>query len=563
MDNKQLFKQSAGKILSRNQLEGVMRLHNALFEGVNAEQVADTVADAVKDAVEDSLDSIADQQVADDVSEVSSITFSPEDQIRLESLLGSMNDDERVAFFESLDEQQVQILTEGLGSVAKTFFNFFTKEGRKANRFNKYSKLAKKDAAMTSQLDKFRNQNNISSKTANKLDKLMAKRDKTRQKMNDIKYKASKDPAEYQRLEQEGLKNGSRNLSQETMDAEKARLVTERDNAINTVEQKYRPQLDALEKQKALRLQELNDSENALKDLLDKERKAPGTVPHLQMETAKQRLATARRNVTTNNNRYNTAQANYNAEREAINQRFNPHIDDMENRINMSRQDAGNFTYGTNSARFNNANVGGAAAGANAANRGMNGQFNNPFANPYTNPYMNPYLNPYLNPDMWKKFTRRFSTMGKISTALIGSWKAFKTALGLGAIGALGYGGYKVYDFFANPQEIDLNIGDGDGRIPKNVKTVIGLLAGGIGGRVVAKFLGFDSTTGKNVGSLLGAVLVAYFMFLNNGDEENAKEMLAEYNNASSTEQEAIEEALNFNGLGAALKQIYLENSSL
>lgn len=212
----------------------------------------------------------------------------------------------------------------------------------------------------------------------------------------------------------------------------------------------------------------------------------------------------------------------------------------------MSRQDAGRFTYGTN-----NANVGGATAGANAANRGMNGQFNNPFANPY------------LYPDMWKQFTRRFSTMGKISTAMIGSWHAFKTALGLGAIGALGYGGYKVYDFFTKPQELDMNIGDADGRIPKNAQIVIGLLAGGIGGRVVAKFLGFNSTTGKNVASLLGAVLVAYFMFLNNGDEENAKEMLAEYNNASSTDKKAIEEALDFEGLGEQLKQAYLENSSL
>lgn len=559
MNNKQLFEQSAGKILSRNQLEGVMRLHNALFEGENPEQVAETVADAVKDAVDDSLDAIADQQVADDVSEVSSITVSPEDKIRLESLFGSMSDDEREAFFESLDDQQVQILTEGLGSAVKTFFNFFTKEGRKANRFDKYSKLSKKDAAMTSQLDKFRNQNNISSKTANKLDKLMSKRDKTRQKMNDIKYKASKDPAEYQRLEQEGLKNGSRNISQETMDAEKARFVTERDNALNSVEQKYRPQLDALEKQKAQRLQELNDSEKALKDLLEKDRKAPGTVPQLQIDEAKRRVTTARGNVTRNSTNYNAAQANYNAEREAINQRFEPHINDMDNRINMARQDAGGFTHGTNGARVNNGNVGAAAAGANGASNGMNGQFNNPFNNPYTNPY----TNPYLNPEMWKRFTRRFSTMGKISTALIGSWTAFKAALGLGAVGALGYGGYKVYDFFTKPQELDLNIGDGDGRIPKNVKTVLGLLAGGIGGRVVAKFLGFNSTTGKNVGSLLGAVLVAYFMFLNNGDEENAKEMLAEYNNASSTEQEAIEEALNFKGLASELEKLYLENSSL
>lgn len=543
MDNKQLFKQSAGKILSRNQLEGVMRLHNAIFEGVSPEQVADTVADAVKDAVEDSLDSIADQQVADDVSEASPITISPEDQIRLESLIGSMSDDERVAFFESLDDQQVQILTEGLGSWIgsgiKRFLNVFTKNGRKINRSNRFNNLSMKDAELTRQLDNFRNQNDLSPKAAKKLDRIMAKRDKTRQKMNDVKLKASKDQAEFDQLENDALRNGSRNVRQETMEAERARLLNERDNAINTVEQRYRPQLDELERQKAQRLQELDDSEKALKDLLEKDRKAPGTVPQLEIYEARRRVATAKGNVTRTSTKYNTAQANYNAERASINQSFDPQIKDMDTRINMSRQDAGYYSYrGTNGARVNNTNVGG---------NGMNG----------------PFAYPYMYPDMWKQFTRRFSTMGKISTALIGSWHAFKAALGLGAIGALGYGGYKVYDFFTKPQELDMNIGDADGRIPKNAQIVIGLLAGGIGGRVVAKFLGFNSTTGKNVASLLGAVLVTYFMFLNNGDEENAKEMLAEYNNASSTDKKAIEEALDFEGLGEQLKQAYLENSSL
>lgn len=542
MDNKQLFKQSAGKILSRNQLEGVMRLHNAIFEGVSPEQVADTVADAVKDAVEDSLDSIADQQVADDVSEVSPITISPEDQIRLESLIGSMSENEMVAFFESLDDQQVQILTEGLGSWIgsgiKSFLNVFTKNGRKINRRDRFNNLSVKDAELTRQLDNFRNQNDLSPKAAKKLDQLMAKRAKTRQKMNDVKLKA-KDQAEFDQLEQDALRNGSRNVRQETMEAERARLLNERDNAINTVEQRYRPQLDELERQKAQRLQELYDSDKALKDLLEKERKAPGTVPQLEIYEARRRVATAKGNVTRTNTRYNTAQANYNAERASINQSFDPQIKDMDTRINRSRQDAGYSSYRrTNGARANNTNVGG---------NGMNG----------------PFAYPYMYPDMWKQFTRRFSTMGKISTALIGSWHAFKAALGLGAIGALGYGGYKVYDFFTKPQELDMNIGDADGRIPKNAQIVIGLLAGGIGGRVVAKFLGFNSTTGKNVASLLGAVLVAYLMFLNNGDEENAKEMLAEYNNASSTDKKAIEEALDFEGLGEQLKQAYLENSSL
>ena len=543
MDNKQLFKQSAGKILSRNQLEGVMRLHNAIFEGVSPEQVADTVADAVKDAVEDSLDSIAEQQVADDVSEASPITISPEDQIRLESLIGSMSENEMVAFFESLDDQQVQILTEGLGSWIgsgiKRFLNVFTKNGRKINRRNRFNNLSMKDAELTRQLDNFRNQNDLSPKAAKELDRLMAKRAKTRQKMNDVKLKASKDQAEFDQLEKDALRNGSRNVRQETMEAERARLLNERDNAINTVEQRYRPQLDELERQKAQRLQELDDSEKALKDLLEKDRKAPGTVPQLEIYEARRRVTTAKGNVTRTSAKYNTAQANYNAERASINQSFDPQIKDMDTRINMSRQDAGYYSYrGTNGARVNNTNVGG---------NGMNG----------------PFAYPYMYPDMWKQFTRRFSTMGKISTSLIGSWHAFKAALGLGAIGALGYGGYKVYDFFTKPQELDMNIGDADGRIPKNAQIVIGLLAGGIGGRVVAKFLGFNSTTGKNVASLLGAVLVAYFMFLNNGDEENAKEMLAEYNNASSTDKKAIEEALDFEGLGEQLKQAYLENSSL
>lgn len=63
MNNKQLFEQSASKILSKNQLEGVMKLHNALFECGQEEMVADTVANAVVDAVRDSVDEVAEEQV--------------------------------------------------------------------------------------------------------------------------------------------------------------------------------------------------------------------------------------------------------------------------------------------------------------------------------------------------------------------------------------------------------------------------------------------------------------------------------------------------------------------
>lgn len=546
MDNKQLFKQSAGKILSRNQLEGVMRLHNAIFEGVSPEQVADTVADAVKDAVEDSLDSIADQQVADDVSEVSPITISPEDQIRLESLIGSMSDTEKQAFFESLDEQQMQILTEGIGSVFKTFLNMFTKAGRKVNRYEKFKKLARKDKDLTSRYERIGHLSNVSPGTAKDIDKLQFKIDKNRRKMNDLSVKASKDPKEFERMQKAGMQQGSRNVSHETMENEITRLKSFQ----QTEDLNHKTEMQNLLKQK----QTLNEEVKAArKDLQYMQDNKTNIIPQEELQAAQDRVINAENALNANTDAINKELRRHAQQTEQITNKYGPKIKEMETRLNMARQEGAGFYNGK---IVNN----GPYVGANGPAAAPNGPYVAPNGSPFNIP---PHAMPYVNPEYWKQFTRRFSTMGKISTAMIGSWHAFKAALGLGAIGALGYGGYKVYDFFTKPQELDMNIGDADGRIPKNAQIVIGLLAGGIGGRVVAKFLGFNSTTGKNVASLLGAVLVAYFMFLNNGDEENAKEMLAEYNNASSTDKKAIEEALDFEGLGEQLKQAYIENSSL
>ena len=546
MDNKQLFKQSAGKILSRNQLEGVMRLHNAIFEGVSPEQVADSVADAVKDAVEDSLDSIADQQVADDVSEASPITISPEDQIRLESLIGSMSDTEKQAFFESLDEQQMQILTEGIGSVFKTFLNMFTKAGRKVNRYEKFKKLARKDKDLTSRYERIGNLSNVSPGTAKDIDKLQFKIDKNRRKMNDLSVKASKDPKEFERMQKAGMQQGSRNVSHETMENEITRLKSFQ----QTEDLNHKTEMQNLLKQN----QTLNEEVKAArKDLQYMQDNKTNIIPQEELHAAQDRVINAENALNANTDAINKELTRHAQQTEQITNKYGPKIKEMETRLNMARQEGAGFYNGE---RVNN----GPYVGANGPAAAPNGPYVAPNGSPFNIP---PHAMPYVNPEYWKQFTRRFSTMGKISTSLIGSWHAFKATLGLGAIGALGYGGYKVYDFFTKPQELDMNIGDADGRIPKNAQIVIGLLAGGIGGRVVAKFLGFNSTTGKNVASLLGAVLVAYFMFLNNGDEENAKEMLAEYNNASSTDKKAIEEALDFEGLGEQLKQAYLENSSL
>ena len=126
MNNKQLFEQSARKILSKNQLEGVMRLHDVLFEGQYEEQLADSVSDAISDAVKYTVDEASDDAVehavdsaagADDdgMSDTPSIDVSTEDHERMAALLNDMSDSEREIFIESLDEQQVQVLMEGFG----------------------------------------------------------------------------------------------------------------------------------------------------------------------------------------------------------------------------------------------------------------------------------------------------------------------------------------------------------------------------------------------------------------------------------------------------------------
>lgn len=150
--------------------------------------------------------------------------------------------------------------------------------------------------------------------------------------------------------------------------------------------------------------------------------------------------------------------------------------------------------------------------------------------------------------------------MGKISTALIGAWHAVKLAFAGGVIGALTYGGYKLYDFFTRPNEIDIDWADG-GDTKSTLLKALAVLAGGAGGNIAARLLGFNGTAGKTVGTLAGALLVAYFMFLNGGDEDNAKEMLQEYSNASDEDRELINEALEIPEYAEALKKMYLENA--
>lgn len=553
MNNKQLFEQSAGKILSKNQLEGVMRLHAALFECGDTEQVAETVATAVKDALDDSLETVADQKVADDVAEAASIKVNPEDKVKLESLINSMSDHEKMIFVESLDDQQVQILTEGFGSAVKSLFKLLTKEGRLNHRINKFGNLASKEADVTNRLNRLERlgNGNVSSGNAKTLNKLRTEQSSLRRQMNDMRFKAgNREGTELDELNKIGRQNGSFNFNADELEKFKGQELStalkNHNSRMSRAASARNKDADVV-KLNSQRKQEL-DAIDAKQGLTDAERSAERNAVNKKYDDAIDNTPAGKKY----KQKVADSEAKYNADKDGIEATY-------ENHINMAHEREAGF------GGFNN----GAGAGAGrSAFGGGRARFNNGY---YGGQYGFPY-HPYMTPEAWHMFTRRYSTMGKVARTLVGSWKAFTAALKLGTLGALGYGGYKIYEIFAHPEEMDakFSLGGGDAgsedgnnnnSVADTVKKVLFILGGGAAGNIGARFLGFNSTTGKTVGTLLGAALVAYFMFLNGGDEENAKEMLDEYNNASDTDRQAINEALDINGLGEALQGLQHDNT--
>lgn len=554
MNNKQLFEQSASKILSKNQLEGVMRLHNALFECGDTEQVAETVATAVKDALDDSLETVADQKVAEDVAEAASIEVNPEDKVKLEALINSMSDSEKRIFVESLDNQQVQILTEGFGSAVKSLLKLLTKEGRLNHRINKFGNLASKEADVTNRLNRLERigNGNVSSGNARTLNQLRTEQSSLRRKMNDMRFKAgNREGTELEELNRIGRQNGSFNFNADELEKFKGQelgtALKNHNSRMSRAASARNRDADVV-KLNNQRKQEL-DAIDAKQGLTDAERSAERNAVNKRYDDAIDNTAAGKKY----KQKVADSEAKYNAEKDGIEATY-------ENHINMAREQEAGF------GGYNN----GAGAGVGRGPfGGRRTRFNN---NYYGGQYGFPYGPPYMNPEAWSMFTRRYSTMGKVARTLVGGWKAFKAALKLGVAGAIGYGGYKIYEIFAHPEEMDAKFSMGGGgadgsedgnnnnSVADTVKKVLFVLGGGAAGNIGARFLGFDSTTGKTVGTLLGAALVAYFMFLNGGDEENAKEMLDEYNNASDTDRQAINEALDINGLAEALQGLQHDN---
>ncbi len=520
MNNKQLFEQSARKILSKNQLEGVMRLHDVLFEGQYEEQLADSVSDAISDAVKYTVDEASDDAVEhavdsaagaddDDMSDTPSIDVSTEDHERMAALLNDMSDSEREIFIESLDEQQVQILMEGFGWIKpllKPFARYLTKNGRRAGRWKNFQKLTDKDVELTNQWDQIMNINGpMSKKSLKEAGKLAKQRAKVEQKMNDLRVKASRNGGgEYETMENYALNKGSRNIGRETLENIKNNLTNERDVAITKAK-------DAFNRKKIQLNKQLNDPVNPI-----------------------------------TRGEYNTKVSEAIAKRDKaiakVNAEYDAKVKPIDDKINMSVREGryAAFNNGANAAKPTAGTTAGSAA--NPFNIGSAGRAAVETAS------------------RAGQLLRKIPSLSTIATGLVGAWTAFKLAFGAGAVGAAAYGGYKLYDFFTKPEQIDMSLGLEPGSSSDTLKKAIGVLGGAAAGYGAANLLGVESTSGKAVASLAGAALVSYFMFLNGGDEQKANQLLDEYQRADDADQRRINEVLQIDGFGQALKDLYNES---
>lgn len=508
MNNKQLFEQSARKILSKNQLEGVMRLHDALFEGQYEEQLADSVANAVSDAVEYTVDTASNDAVEHTIEtaigeddDTQGLDVSPEDEERIAILLNSMSDKDQDIFLESLDDQQVQVLMEGFGWVKKVFpklSKYFAKRARNG-RLTDFRNLTSKDIELTRQWDNLMNVNGPLSKTSLKeLRRLAKQRKAIEQRMNDLRVKAAGNGDEFKLMERDAFLRGSRNVGRETLENIKNDLGTTRDAAI---------------------------------------KKANTT-----FENAKIRLNKKLANKEITRDQYsselNTAMTKRNRALKAAQEAYERDVKPIEDKIQLSIRE-GRYAANPNAAINTSANA--ATAGAQRAGG-------------FTMPHVGGVGHGFAS------VVRRLPSLGFIVKGTVGALNGFILALKGALVGAVVYGGYKVYDFFTKPKEIDMSLGLEPGSTADTVKKVITALGGGAAGYGIASMLGVDSTAGKAASALLGATLVSYFTYLCGGDETKGAQIFEEYKGATDADQRRINEVLQIDGLGQALQQLYNES---
>ena len=119
----------------------------------------------------------------------------------------------------------------------------------------KFGKLASKDAKLSERLDRLMgiDPNNLSSRNAKKAEKLFDSRQKVRQKMNDLRFKASgKEGTEYNEMMDIGFNKGSRNFNVNELANSKDKIEFARNQEIEQLDKSFNEKLKKIEEQQKI-----------------------------------------------------------------------------------------------------------------------------------------------------------------------------------------------------------------------------------------------------------------------------------------------------------------------
>lgn len=576
MTKKEQFEHDAEKIMSVAQLEAVMMIHSAIFEGpedallraAGTAVVKDTV-EKVVDGVKDAVNSAVSDAVSDTVDSADDKSDSPEcqgdcvqkpcdgDAAELTEAMKGMSDEDIRGFLESLDPNDREILMEGvLGTVLKgmgkavkfvrpaiskalpEIEKFGGKlKGDLASAFSalKNSPAFSKDARNANILDKF-------SKNTNELNILrqLNPTARTAKRMSEL----SKENEALSASINNTLANATRKGNTKAIDDLVASSARKNASSISPLLANKnlaakQAAKDALMKEKTAALKDIDGQIAEKSQLLDIN---SGTAEEDEIKKELIALKT---------------------QRVGIESEWNKNNADAVSKLDEEIKEAGHF------AGHQPNNVGVDATRATMNGNGgqaypMNGQQSgdmNALLNASRGTMMNIGGNTYIrtkdgikNIGLINNIISKVPFIGSINKARIATKTAYPILSKAVILGGIGAGGY----YALKPNDAS---GEGSGII-ENVAKAAAVIGAGYVGYKGAEALGCGSG-GKTIGALAGSAVVAYLVWLNDGDEKKGNDMYNALSNLPLDQQAVASKALGIPNVQNSMLSAFNMNPSM
>lgn len=580
MTKKEQFEHDAEKIMSVAQLEAVMMIHSAIFEGPEdallraagtavmkdtVEKVVDGVKDAVNSAVSDAVSDTVDS--ADDKSD------SPEcqgdcvqkpydgDAAELTEAMKGMSDEDIRGFLESLDPNDREILMEGvlgtvlkgMGKAAKFVRPAISKtlpeiekfggkfKGGLASAFSalKNSPAFSKDARNANILDKF-------SKNTNELNILrqLNPTASTAKRMSELAK------------ENEALSASINNTLAKATRKGNTKAI---DDLVASSARKNASSISPLLANKNLA------AKQAAKDALMKEKSA--ALKDIDGQIAEKSQLFDINSGTSEGDAIKKELNALKTQRVGIESEWNKNNADAVSKLDEEIKEAGHFA----GHQPNNVGVDATRATMNGNGMGtfgqaypVNGQQSgdmNALLNASRGTMMNIGGNTYIrtkdgikNIGLINNIISKVPFIGSINKARIATKTAYPILSKAVILGGIGAGGY----YALKPNDAS---GEGSGII-ENVAKAAAVIGAGYVGYKGAEALGCGSG-GKTIGALAGSAVVAYLVLLNDGDEKKGNDMYNALSNLPLDQQAVASNALGIPNVQNSMLSAFNMNPSM